>query len=307
MKFLKLSFRNPIIFYIAGILNLLFNILINPVFHVTTNSNFLCGLLLMIVGLFIDLGKNRDDNIDDELELKIITIKSTYLRNVIRNICAFINEYFIKGNYLCRFYRKTGTTLVDFVDTKDKAEEYMTWYLSETDMSIKTIRITEKRATRLLKEDIEEFEYRKVTIFQELIIDPMLAFLKQPSVCYLSLGNILKFSVLVVSAISGYFYFIKNYSFIGNGSINTFYSILNESTSVISVVLITWVILTLLSGVFSIKRALKNYYLGSYTKNRNVGQQLVTLVIIPICFSQSIRSLLISLLYVMQTNGYFLP
>lgn len=307
INFIKSGVKNPHTYYIWGTLNLVFSILLKNTLNIGEGKFlFILGILVIIAGLLMDLGKNRVDSIDDDLlDSKISNIKASYLKNVIRNIYSFYENYFVEGEYLCKFYKRSGRVLIFFVKTEKEAIEYKEWFLLNNNEN-KIISINNNRVVKLFKQEIEEFKYKKITKIQTLVIDPIIVFFRQPSIYNISIKIILILSILTTGIMSGYYYITKSHSFTGEEGLNTINTILNTSSSFIYSLLILTGVIIVISGIFSIKNNLKDYYSSEYTHKRSLGKQLLKIAFIPICLNLLINPSIISVLDLIQTNGYFL-
>lgn len=310
LKLLISRFKEPVTYYIWSCFLSVLGVIINLVFpHINgyTRNLVFCGLVVMLIGVIIDLGKHRFDKVDNiELDEKINNIESEYWQNVLRNLYTFCIKYQSKDMYLCRFYRKTGTVLVVFVDNIEMAKEYMEWYLSK-DNTYKNININSNRATKIHPNDIEEFEYQRVSWIQRKIMNPIYAFFKQPSFIFLPFRGILIFSILTIAGIGGYYYLSGDFLFASSGS----YEIINRTISIsinfVSTILILFGLSIIIIGMFSLKSAKQIYYTNKFVSRKTVFNQLVTLALVPICFNIFIQPFIIHLMKLAQNNGYFLP
>lgn len=310
IQFLISRFREAMTYYIWGGLILIILMLDKLTLNNIEFPLFLIflGVVVMLTGILIDLGKHRVDSIQNtNIEKAIVNIKSNYLKNVIRNVSIFYNNYRSRDMYMCKFCRKTGTIMVIFVESLDTAKDYMNWYLDTENTTCKSIDIGKNKVTNIQACDVEDFEYKKVSWLQHHFINPILAFFKQPSFSFISLKKIIIFSILTICSVTAYFYIDENYSFIGKGSLDTLGNIFVSSVRIIEFVLFFSAITTLIAGVFSFGKAIQNYYTDTLAIKRSVLSQLLTLFFAAICFNIFIHQCTGTIIQIVQSNGLFLP
>lgn len=307
-------FKEPVTLYIWGGLNLAYACIINPIFHISRNSILLTiiGSIVISMGVILDLGKYRVDIVKDvELEKKISHIKSKYWQCVIRNLITFYTEYRSRDMYLCRFYRKTGTVLVVFVDKVDEVKEYMDWYLDENSTTYKTITITSNRVTKIQPNDIEEIEYKKVSWMQRKIINPILGFLRQP-IYIISIRGIFVLALLFIFIALGYGYIsneytFNGYTFMGQGSIETLDFIYEFTKSMLISILSICGIATSIIGIGNIKKGINDLYTNKQVVRKTIFAQLLTFGFVFLGYFIVLKPVMIELIKFTQENGYFMP
>ncbi|WP_113675859.1 hypothetical protein [Vallitalea guaymasensis] len=309
IKLIMSAFKIPITYYIWGGLSLLFGLFINPIFHINNNNRLLIisGFLVVLIGVLISLGEKRVDHIKDvKLDNEISNIKKQYLQNILRNIYAFYYEYRSKDKYLCRFYRNSGSVLYLFAESEKEAKEYMDWYLKDKNAAPRNIVISSNRACKIHPNDIEEFEYRRISWLQHNVIHPILAFFKQPSMGYVSFSKMVLLAILISVGVGGYFYLNGEYSFVGKGSFETLIKIQDISANIIFALLVAVTFVTIVRGIFSMKKALQTYYADQFRNKRTVLSQLLVLILVPLSGSFILPPMLEFLIKIAQNSGCFI-
>ncbi|MCT4563764.1 MAG: hypothetical protein N4A68_05525 [Maledivibacter sp.] len=265
----------------------------------------LFGIVFWIIKIFT---KENCEKLDDnELEERISEIGSKRKQNVLRNIYTYLKRYRSKDKFLCRFVRKNGTVLIIFEESKEKAKSYIDWYLNnECENKIMNINISESRVTKIIQDDIEELEYKKVSYFQRILINPMRAFLRQQNLSHISLGSIFKLSLLIIIGVGSYYYFNNNYSFIGDGSLLTLSKIYSSATAIIKTILMLLIITTIILNIISIKKALNDFYFNTIKPKKTVGSQLITLLTLLFTFEIFLQGIVKTFIRFAQSYGYFM-
>lgn len=304
-------FKEPITYYWWGGLQLLYGLLINPVFKLTNNSNVIgviFGIIIIICGVGIELMKITVNSIENHLPESIRNIKNKNIKNILGNLYAFYISYRLKDKYLCRFYRKTGSVTLSFENCEEKAKEYMNWYLStDKDVDPITLKISPKKVTRIMRDDVEEFSYKRVSYIERVLINPVIAFLRQPTTSIVSIKGILGALLISMIVLCIYGYVSLDYSFTGKGSYDTAISIIKGTSNVLTFLVTILAGATIVSAIINLRDSIETYYSNRKIVGRSVGKQLLTVSLMPIAFNILIVPTITYGIDFAQQYGYFLP
>lgn len=225
-----------------------------------------------------------------------------------KSILDRYKTYRSKDVYLCRFYKKTGDILLSFVKTEQQAQEYIWWYSSDIGEDYLNINLTGNSVTKIYRNDIEKLEYENVTMLQRRLLNPLIAFITQPITKIIYLSKLIMLYLVTFVSVGTYHAIILNYAFTGEGSANTFSSILNISNSIL-------IIISVLIAIYSISEGLIytlynditfNYYTKKYKGGKTLINQLMLLISLPIFYKHIMIPLLTVIIELAQTQGYFL-
>jgi len=241
-------------------------------------------------------------------------IKSKKIKNIICKMNQWFLNYCSKDRYLCRFHKKSGTIITFFVGTKEQAQYYMQWYTDSEEKESTIIKnITPERATRIVRDDIEELEYQRISILQRLVVNPVIAFLRQPAPIWVSGTRLIfLFAILVIG--TGFWTYVQsslplgdsNLYFTGQGSLKTAKYIIELSKNIFQLVL--WIVLfkVAFSGGSRILKALKDYYSNIPKTRYSVGRLLFNLAAARIIINILLMPGLTYCIRIGQQYNYFL-
>lgn len=233
---------------------------------------------------------------------KINYLYEKYFCKLKERIANKYSDYRKKDKYLCRYRLKNGSVIVQFVDAMADVEKYKTWY--EEGNGHEIIKISKTKSVRIVPTDVQNFEYKKISYFQRIFMDPIMAYLMQPVETYISFKNVMIAICLLFGVIIGFYCYV-GYPINGGESISTFMAMVKSFLRLTKILIVYIVLFIMVAKTFTFSKALDNYYMIEKNIKGSVLMQFFELSMVPICFNIVLIPLLAETLGLLQKYGYF--
>lgn len=305
--------KKPINYIYLGIITLLssffgsliLNIILKEKHTTIFNYLWIFGLIFIVFGINLYLAQKETTETENPiLEKYVSKLNNKNLKNILRNLYLYYKKYKEHTSYMCKFYKKSGGVLWINEDSKEKADGYMRWYLDTSNSEPLQIILTGSKAIRILKDDIDKFEYTPKSLFRSIIIDPLKAFLFQPSKLFISLKGSLIFVIIILIVGSAYEY-AEGILFNRGNNLALITSLIKDAFQINLLWLFNAMIIALGLGLFSARKSLDLYHkeLNDNRFRHSLLNQVIVLNVTFLFYSYALNPALDYVLKIAQKQG----